>query len=84
MKEIEDFIIKNVADGKIGVGTMDLYQQGFSVRNINATIREMIDNGKISISCSAAGFRIFKREGWDSKGCEISLRKKDFDIRFVK
>lgn len=77
---IRKFILDNV-DTSVGVGTIGLYEQGYSVRSINATIREMIDNGDIAISCPVAGFLIYKREGWDAKGCEVSLRTKDFYIK---
>ena len=81
---VKNFIIEETKKGKIGVATIELYEQGFSVKNINAAIRELIDEGKISISCPSAGGRIFDRNGWDAKGVEISLRTKSFDIRLTK
>jgi len=81
---VKNFIIEETKKGNIGVATMGLYEQGFSVKNINAAIRELIDEGKISISCPSAGFRLSDREDWNKKGVEISLRTKNFDIRLTK
>ena len=80
---VKSFIIENVKDGKIGVGTMDLYNQDFSVRNINAAIRELIDEKLITISCPKAGFRLADREDWNAKDVEISLSTRNFDIRLA-
>lgn len=81
---VKNFIIEGVKKGNIGVATMNLYEQGFSVKNINGAIRELIDKGVISISCPSAGFRLSNREDWNKKGVEISLRTKNFDIRLQK
>jgi len=78
---VKNFIIEEVKKGKIGVATMELYEQGFSVRNINAAVRELIDKKIISISCPSCGSRLYDREGWDKKGVEISLKTKSYDIR---
>lgn len=84
IEEIKKFIVENVKSGKIGVATMDLYSVGYSVRNINAAIRQLLDKKKITISCPKAGFRLGDRENWNEKGVEISLASKNFDIRLAK
>jgi hypothetical protein len=84
MEKVKNFILTEARKGNIGVETMDLYNQGFSVTSINAAIRELIDFGEISISCPSAGFRLTNRHDWNKQGVEISLRTKNFDIRLQR
>ncbi len=77
---IIEFIIEHVEKGETGVKTMELYEKGFSVKAINASIRQLLIDGIISISSPSTGYRLTHPEEY---GVKQALRTKNFDIKLI-
>lgn len=69
----------NVKAGRIGVGTMDLYSI-FSTRTVNAAIKQLLKEGKATISSPVTGYRLKNETEY---GVTQALSSKSYDILLV-
>ncbi len=77
IEEVKNHILEQIQNGATGSETMNLYNY-FSGRAANAAIRELLDEGKITISSPVTGYRLRKS---DEYGVSQALKTHNFDVR---
>lgn len=80
IQEVKGYILSEIEAGRIGCASMELYDQGYSVRTINSAIRSLLDEKKITISSPVCGFRLSSVEEYPH-GLKVALSRRSFDIR---
>lgn len=78
--ELKEFILDRSKRGWIGTRSMELYSVGFTTREINKTIKQLLDEKIITISSPATGYRLSTGNEY---GVKQSLKTRNYDIEIV-